>query len=501
MNKWFRRAVGTVGIAGGMLLLGAGTANADDAALTPGLLDDLFSPTGGRLALPPNAPDTAENLALHSLPEAGEPQDAVRIGEILGALPISSVLPASGLGLPTGNSMPVLDPTQDIATVGVPGARLVQGASSNNAAAGTEAGGVGGTGLPVNAQTPTLDQVISGRAPLGGSLLDGGSPVQGNLVPVGGLPAIPIGRGHSLLGSLVPANGLTPGSDLGEDAEAGGLPLLGIPVSGDLLSNVMQDNTVQGMPGGLPVAGGLPIAGGLPVAGGLPAQRAVEGLPVVSQALPGYQPRHAAPRHAAEARHAATTQNAMGARHAREGFGTALDAEDVTREASPPLVGLLPGGGKVPAVAPLGGGQGAADLPVLGNLLSKGANSLGASPLASGPSLGGGSPLAGVSQLASGSPLGGGSPLAGVSQLASGSPLGGGSPLAGVSQLASGSPLSALPLGTRPGAAKPSPTKPSPTKPSPTRPSPTRSTNPMGATGTQPSGAAIQGIGPADQIG
>ena len=27
MNKWFRRAVGTVGIAGGVLLLGAGTAH------------------------------------------------------------------------------------------------------------------------------------------------------------------------------------------------------------------------------------------------------------------------------------------------------------------------------------------------------------------------------------------------------------------------------------------------------------------------------------------
>ena len=47
MNTWFRRAVGTVGLAGGMLLLGAGAAHADDTALVPGQLDDLFSPAGG----------------------------------------------------------------------------------------------------------------------------------------------------------------------------------------------------------------------------------------------------------------------------------------------------------------------------------------------------------------------------------------------------------------------------------------------------------------------
>src|ERR1043165_1963813 len=47
MNTWFRRAVGTVGLAGGILLLGAGAAHADDAALVPGQLDDLFSPAGG----------------------------------------------------------------------------------------------------------------------------------------------------------------------------------------------------------------------------------------------------------------------------------------------------------------------------------------------------------------------------------------------------------------------------------------------------------------------
>src|SRR5262245_49952321 len=55
MNKWFRRAVGTVGVAGGILLLGAGTAHAEDVATTAGALDDLISPAGDLAAL--NGPD------------------------------------------------------------------------------------------------------------------------------------------------------------------------------------------------------------------------------------------------------------------------------------------------------------------------------------------------------------------------------------------------------------------------------------------------------------
>ena len=53
MNKWLRRAVGTVGIAGGIWLLGSGTAHADNAAPAndpqrlSGLLDSLFTPAGG----------------------------------------------------------------------------------------------------------------------------------------------------------------------------------------------------------------------------------------------------------------------------------------------------------------------------------------------------------------------------------------------------------------------------------------------------------------------
>ena len=53
MNKWLRRTVGTVGIAGGIWLLGSGTAHADaanpasDPQRLTGLLDNLFTPAGG----------------------------------------------------------------------------------------------------------------------------------------------------------------------------------------------------------------------------------------------------------------------------------------------------------------------------------------------------------------------------------------------------------------------------------------------------------------------
>src|SRR3712207_1062649 len=130
MNKWFRRAVGTVGIAGGILLLGAGAAHADDsvpAAKDPqqlnGLFDELMKPTGGpsnlglsldtpgnrRLStgLVPGGPlatsehhgqpgAVAHTPALRGLPR--DPFVNAPIPGVLGNLPISSVDKATGLG-------------------------------------------------------------------------------------------------------------------------------------------------------------------------------------------------------------------------------------------------------------------------------------------------------------------------------------------------------------------------------------------------------------------
>ena len=70
MNKWFRRAVGTVGIAGGALLLGTGAAQADDSVpaaedpqLLHGLVEDVLSPSGGAgMSVDTTQRTTSENV-------------------------------------------------------------------------------------------------------------------------------------------------------------------------------------------------------------------------------------------------------------------------------------------------------------------------------------------------------------------------------------------------------------------------------------------------------
>jgi hypothetical protein len=76
MNKWFYRAVGTVGIAGGFLLLGGGAAQAEDVDATPpsdpqqlqGILDGFFTPLGGndfsQVNLGPNAKGATSDVVL-----------------------------------------------------------------------------------------------------------------------------------------------------------------------------------------------------------------------------------------------------------------------------------------------------------------------------------------------------------------------------------------------------------------------------------------------------
>ncbi|WP_155375575.1 hypothetical protein [Catellatospora vulcania] len=75
MNKWFYRAVGVVGVAGGVMLLGNGVAHAEtvteaqptaDLQAMRGLVADLFSPTGGlhNLGLSIDMPDTRLNAGL-----------------------------------------------------------------------------------------------------------------------------------------------------------------------------------------------------------------------------------------------------------------------------------------------------------------------------------------------------------------------------------------------------------------------------------------------------
>jgi hypothetical protein len=103
MNRWLYRAAGTVGIAGGFLLLGAGSAQADEAETTEALLGDVFSPTSGLppLDLPVGATAGTPDASALTL----DPDDG-RLGqpELLPGLP---ALPTGGLdsllgGLPLG---------------------------------------------------------------------------------------------------------------------------------------------------------------------------------------------------------------------------------------------------------------------------------------------------------------------------------------------------------------------------------------------------------------
>lgn len=168
MNTWFRRAVGTVGIAGGVLLLGAGAAHADDSvAKDPqqlhGLFDDLLSPTGG-----------TSGMQLAQVHKGQLPTDSLPTGTqvpgVLGALPISDASKATGLATVDGagtESAPV--------TGGLP---LVGGLTGGLP-------GLGGGGLPGIAQLPTGGLVPGQGAPAGQV-----PPVSdlGRTSPLGGLP-------------------------------------------------------------------------------------------------------------------------------------------------------------------------------------------------------------------------------------------------------------------------------------------------------------------------
>jgi hypothetical protein len=111
MNKWMSRAVGTVGVAGGMLLLGAGVAHADDS-LTPGALDELSGSNlgatldtpgsemsagmvdNGPLALQKNNGELGATL--HTPGSNGESRDVFvggRAPDALGAVPGNDLMP------------------------------------------------------------------------------------------------------------------------------------------------------------------------------------------------------------------------------------------------------------------------------------------------------------------------------------------------------------------------------------------------------------------------
>ncbi|WP_433055381.1 hypothetical protein [Dactylosporangium sp. CS-033363] len=246
MNTWLRRTVGTVGIAGGFLLLGAGAAHADDTALAPGQLDDLFSPAGG-----PN--NQALQLTAHTdrIDTSTESSSPTSLGQnrvnrqavpsALQGLPLTSLVPTDALGLPrtTSSRLPNLPalPTDAVAANALPGAGHVPSLANTSSSA---------------AQT---EDALSGL-PLVGGLTD----LSQLGLPVSGLPGTGTLQGTSIAdtSSAFPATPKpSPRKAKQPRTEAGGLPLVGgLPLAGG---------------GGLPVVGGLPLlnGGGLPVRGTL----------------------------------------------------------------------------------------------------------------------------------------------------------------------------------------------------------------------------------------
>jgi hypothetical protein len=311
MNRWLYRAAGTVGIAGGFLLLGAGSAHADQASDTDpesmeALLGDVFSPTSGLPPLDLTGGDQATgSLASSALtldpadgrhgtadrPAAGEPEllpglpglsglPTGGLDSLLGGLPLGSV-PMDSLGLPggaVGAGGPLVSGDDDLLSVdgdavGLPTRLTDPGARTLPAPA--EAAPATDPAPEIVGSMPFLTQPLTNAVLGGGSLGDlvtlgdlaGQVPVAGPMVSqtVGGAPLVSDVVAHQPQHAAPPAQ-LQPA-----DPAAGpvGLPVdttdpLGLaqPVTGDQLPAVIGQElaTEAGFSPEL-LGGGLPFIG------------------------------------------------------------------------------------------------------------------------------------------------------------------------------------------------------------------------------------------------
>src|SRR5579859_2986671 len=134
MNKWLRRAVGTVGIAGGVWLLGSGAAHADattdafDAQHLSDTVGSLFQATGGpsNQALSLLTPATQAGSGPLAFTHGAGTTAGQQENGLLDALPITDVLPPTGtergLGLPLVGALPIdgLLPLGELRSGGLP---------------------------------------------------------------------------------------------------------------------------------------------------------------------------------------------------------------------------------------------------------------------------------------------------------------------------------------------------------------------------------------------
>jgi hypothetical protein len=282
MNKWLYHAAGTAGIVSGFLLLGTGSAQADDRNEDLNALGEVFSPTSG---LPPlNLPaDTAgpADTGYRTLPApAPLSTEAAEREEIVGPVsdltePLTGTLLGGGslgdlpaIGEATGQ-VPMAGPMVSQTTRNLP---LVGDLAAAPAAPRTQTTPVSPRSLPVDTADllgragqigseqlpPVIAQQLAAYGGYSPKLFDGAEPEQlGDGLPLAGdgLPLLG-GRGLPLLGS---------GLD----------PITQMIGSGDLPSQVPVVGQLAG-----PALGGLPMVGNqgpAPTAGGRLDERPVTG--------------------------------------------------------------------------------------------------------------------------------------------------------------------------------------------------------------------------------
>lgn len=186
MNKWFYRAVGTVGIAGGFLLLGGGAAQAEDVDATPatdplqlrGLLDEFFTPTGGQVsqvALGPNAQGAPQDLMMRGqLSDLHGDVAPTRDLGFLGAAPSSPTAAVSPDALGYGGEAVVTEKPALVSTLPIAGT-FTDSIGADRAVGALGVGGStqsllsGGNGLSTNASgvhnlLPATSDVDTSRA-------------------------------------------------------------------------------------------------------------------------------------------------------------------------------------------------------------------------------------------------------------------------------------------------------------------------------------------------
>lgn len=330
MNKWLTRTVSTMGVAGGVVLLAAGVAQAADGttvgkavAPTAGVagLGQMLNPTdlvgGATGALSSDSPLGLPNPtgALGSLPGGGllggadkahgkgvkEAGPADAVGRMTGGLThgvqtgVSKGLPVNG-GLPSVGNLPLgmvpaadglnsldsqsvvadLMSVQSVLDQGAPTEGLPLPVGGLDTTAGNLVGGATGA-IPSQDLTGSLPTAgITNGLPLVGGLT-GGAPAAAPQAPKPAKPAKATEKKVKPADQPMPlpAPQADPVSGL-----VGGLPIAGGLAGGPL-------STVTGTTGGLPVVGGL-TQGGLPLAGGLPGAAPAEaGMPVATDLLGG----------------------------------------------------------------------------------------------------------------------------------------------------------------------------------------------------------------------